>query len=103
MPTGQHDDTKLVNIGTHRWFCKPEIGDSKALGSWTFESQGAVTMFTTNNHFFNGTRRSQDPPYSLQALAICSYRSGIWDSVDATYLAGRRTTLNGTRNVDLQQ
>jgi hypothetical protein len=103
VPTGQYDDTKLVNIGTHRWFFKPEIGVSKALGPWTFEGQGAVTVFTTNNDFFNGNKRAQDPLYSMQAHAIYSFRSGIWGSVDATYFAGGRTTLNGTRNVDLQQ
>jgi len=103
VPTGQYDDTKLVNLGTHRWFFKPEIGVSKAIGPWTFEGQGAVTVFTTNHDFFDGNRRSQDPLYSLQAHAIYSFRSGIWGSVDATYFAGGRTTLNGTRNVDLQQ
>lgn len=103
VPTGQYDDTKLVNIGTHRWFFKPEIGVSKALGPWTFEGQGAVTLFTTNSDFFNGNKRSQDPLYSLQAHAIYSFRSGIWASVDATYFAGGRTTLNGTLDANLQQ
>jgi len=36
-PFGQYDDTKLVNIGTNRWTIKPELGISKALGSWTLE------------------------------------------------------------------
>jgi Putative MetA-pathway of phenol degradation len=36
-PFGQYDDIKLVNIGTNRWTIKPELGISKALGSWTLE------------------------------------------------------------------
>jgi hypothetical protein len=103
VPAGQYDDTKLVNLGTHRWFFKPEIGVSKALGPWTFEGQAAVTLFTTNNDFFNGNKRAQDPLYSLQGHAIYNFPSGIWASVDATYFAGGRTTLNGTLNSDLQQ
>jgi hypothetical protein len=103
VPAGQYDDTKLVNLGTHRWFFKPEVGVSKALGPWTFEGQAAVTLFTTNNDFFNGNKRSQDPLYSLQGHAIYNFPSGIWASVDATYFAGGRTTLNGTLNSDLQQ
>ena len=103
VPTGQYDDTKLVNIGTHRWSFKPAIGLSKALGQWTLEGQAAVTLFTTNNDFYSGNKRSQDPLYSLQAHAIYNFRSGIWSSVDATYFAGGRTTLNGTLDSDLQQ
>ncbi|HEX6019412.1 MAG TPA: transporter, partial [Burkholderiaceae bacterium] len=37
VPAGQYDATRLVNIGTHRWFFKPEIGASQALGPWTLE------------------------------------------------------------------
>jgi hypothetical protein len=103
VPTGQYDDTKLVNIGTHRWYFKPEIGVSKALGQWTLESTAAVTLFTTNSDFFNGNRRSQDPLYSFQAHAIYSFPYGIWASADAMYFAGGRTTLNETLDADLQQ
>ena len=31
-PTGQYDETKLINIGTHRWSFKPEVGVSVPLG-----------------------------------------------------------------------
>jgi hypothetical protein len=103
VPAGQYDETKLINLGTNRWFFKPEIGVSKALGPWTLEAKTAVTLFTTNNDFFNGNKRSQDPLYSLQAHAIYNFPSGIWGSVDATYFAGGRTTLNEVLQVDRQQ
>ena len=103
VPAGQYDDTKLVNIGTHRWFFKPELGVSKALGPWTLEFTTAATLFTDNNDFFNGNRRSQDPLYSFQGHAIYNFSSGIWGSLDATYFTGGRTTLDGTLNNDLQQ
>lgn len=103
VPVGQYDSTKLVNIGSNRWYVKPEVGFSKALGLWTLEAQGAVTMFTTNDDFFNGNRRAQKPLYSLQGHAIYSFPYGIWTSVDATYFAGGRTTLNGNLDANLQQ
>ncbi len=103
VPAGQYDDTKLVNIGSHRWYFRPEVGVSKALGRWTLEGKAAVTLFTTNNDFFNGNQRAQDPLYSLSGHAIYSFRSGIWSSVDVTYFTGGRTTINGTLNADLQQ
>jgi hypothetical protein len=103
VPAGQYDSSKLVNIGTHRWWFKPEIGVSKAVGAWTFEGKAGVTLFTTNDEFFNGNRREQDPLYSVSGHAIYSFKSGIWTSLDLTYFAGGRTTLNGDRNADLQQ
>ena len=103
VPVGQYDDTKLVNIGTHRWYLKPELGVSKALGDWTLEGKAAVTLFSTNDAFFNGNRRAQDPLVSFQAHVIYNFPRGVWGSVDATYFAGGRTTLNGTVNADLQQ
>jgi len=102
-PWSQYDSSKLVNIGTNRWSFKPEVGISKAVGPWTLELQAAVTFFTDNADFFGGNTRSQDPLYSLQGHLIYGFRSGIWTSVDATYVAGGRTTLNGVLNNDLQQ
>jgi len=103
VPWGQYDDTRLVNIGTNRWSFKPEVGVSKALGPWTLEVTGAVTFFTDNDDFYGGRTRAQDPLYSAQVHAIYSFASGIWGSLDATYFTGGRTTLDGTRNADLQQ
>jgi Putative MetA-pathway of phenol degradation len=103
VPAGQYDDTKVVNLGAHRWFFKPEIGVSKALGPWTLEFQAGATLFTTNDDFFGGKRRSQDPLYSLSGHAIYNFPSGNWGSVDVTYFAGGRTTLNGALQSDLQQ
>jgi hypothetical protein len=103
VPAGQYDSTRLVNIGTNRWSFKPELGASKALGDLTLEFKTGVTLFTTNDDFFNGNRRAQDPLYSLGTHAIYNFRSGIWASVDATYFAGGRSTLNGALQNDLQQ
>jgi hypothetical protein len=102
-PWGQYDADRVVNIGTNRWSFKPEIGISKAVGPWTLELQAAATFFTDNEDFYGGNKRAQDPLYSLQAHLIYGFRSGIWTSLDATYFAGGRTTINGVRNYDLQQ
>ncbi len=103
VPSGQYDPSKLVNIGTNRWFFKPEVGVSQALGPWTLEAQAAAQFFTDNDDFFRGNTRSQDPIYSLQGHVIYGFRSGIWASFDVSYLNGGRTTINGKLNEDLQQ
>jgi len=102
-PWGQYDDTRLVNIGTNRWIFKPEVGVSQALGRWTLEMQAAVTLYTDNNDFYNGHTRSQDPLYSLQAHTIYNFPSNIWCSLDGTWFAGGRSTINGVVSNDLQQ
>jgi hypothetical protein len=102
-PLGQYDRTKAVNLSTNRWSVKPELGVSKALGRWTLEATAAVTLFTDNTDFFGGNTVSQDPLYSLEGHAICSFTRGIWGSLDATYFTGGRTKLNGVLRSDLQQ
>ena len=102
-PLGQYDESRLVNIGTNRWSFKPEVGVSKAVGPWTLEVAAAAMFFTDNDDFFGGNALTQEPIYSLQGHLIYGFRSGIWVSVDATYFAGGRTTLNGNQNNDLQQ
>ena len=73
--------------------------DAKALGPLTLEAKAAAILFTTNDEFFNGNRRSQDPLYQLQGHAIYDFGAGIWGSVDATWFGGGRTTLAGTAGV----
>ena len=102
-PWGQYDDSRIVNIGTNRWFFKPELGVSKALGAWTLEAAAAVTLYTDNDDFYGGNLREQDPLYSVQGHAVYSFGRGLWASFDATWFGGGRTTLNGALRNDLQQ
>jgi len=102
-PTGQYDNTRVVNLGGNRWWFKPELGVSKTRGPWTLEGKAAVTLYTDNDDFFGGQTRWQDPLYSLQGHAIYNFRQGVWGSLDATFFAGGRTTINGELNQDLQQ
>jgi hypothetical protein len=92
-----------VNIGTNRWFFKPSIGVSKAVGPWILETTGAVTFFTDNDDFFGGNRRDQDPLYSVQGHVIRSFHSGVWAALNATYFWGGSTTINDAARNDLQR
>lgn len=103
VPWGQYDDTRLVNIGTNRWFVKPSLGVSKTEGPWTLEAVAAATFYTDNSDFYGGHTREQDPIYSIQAHAIHGFAKGIWASVSATYFAGGSTTIDGVDKHDLQR
>jgi hypothetical protein len=102
-PTGQYDNTRIVNIGGNRWSFKPELGVSRAVGPWTLELIAAATFHTDNTDFNGGKKRSQENIYSFQAHVIRSYPSGIWASLSGTFFAGGRTTIDGVRANDLQQ
>jgi len=103
VPWGQYDDTRVVNLGTNRWFVKPSLGASKAVGPWIWEATAAATFFTDNTDFYGGNERAQDPLYSVQGHLIRSFRAGMWGALDATYFWGGSTTLNGTANSDRQR
>jgi hypothetical protein len=102
-PLGQYDDARVLNISAHRWAVKPEIGVSQTFGPWSVEWDNAVTVFTENDDFYGGHRRSQDPLFASQAHVVYSFRSGIWGAFDATYFTGGRSTLDGTLKNDLQR
>ena len=74
---GQYDSDKLLNVGTNRWSFKPELGVSKAWGSLIPELIPAVTFFTSNDHFLNGSRSSSTAARaSTAAPTATSGRSG---------------------------
>lgn len=101
-PSGQYDSQKLINIGSHRWSLKPELGLSYPHGRWYFEGYAGVWMFTENDEFFGGLARKQDPITSLQAHVVYTVRPQLWLAFDANYYRGGTTTTNGVRGPDLQ-
>lgn len=100
-PLGQYDEDRLVNLGTNRWYFKPEIGVSKALGAFTLEFSGAVYLFTTNHDYFGGQTLEQEPVYSAQAHLIYSFGRGYWAAIHGTYDYGGRTTIDGVEDDDV--
>ncbi len=100
VPIGQYDSDKLVNLGTNRWFFKPEVGVSKSWGPVSFEVAGAVTLYTDNDAFFNGNRREQDPLFSVQSHLVWAFWRAAWTSLDVTWYGGGQTSVNGVRRDD---
>ena len=103
VPSGRYDADKLVNVGANRWFVKPELGLSKALGPWTLELATAVTFFGDNDDFLSGKRREQDPIYSVKGGLIYGFRKGIWVALNGAYFTGGRATVEGVEGDNLQK
>ena len=101
-PTGDYDPERLVNIGANRWAAKAEIGIWKRLAPWTLEVSTAATVYAANEEFFGGSRREQDPLYSLQGHVVRSFARGAWVALDATHYRGGRTSVDGGADGDRQ-
>ncbi|HSC64795.1 MAG TPA: transporter, partial [Caldimonas sp.] len=93
-PWGQYDSSKAVNLGTHRWSIKPDIGFSKAFSPFTVDFTAGATFFGRNDDFFGGQSVSQDVLYSTQANVTYDFGRGLWAGLGATYYWGGRTTVN---------
>jgi hypothetical protein len=101
-PLGQYDPSRLGNIGTNRWMFKPEIGISHTTGRWILEASTAMNFYSTNNDFWGGSIRKQDPILSVQGHGVYSFQSGAWVALDITYYNGGRTTVDAVVRNDLQ-
>jgi hypothetical protein len=102
-PTGQYFPDKLINIGNHRWAFRPELGFSQPAGHWFFEVYAGVWFFTTNEDYFGGHVRSQEPIGAFQAHVSYTFVPRLWLAADYTYYTGGRTTIDGVLNADLQK
>jgi len=102
-PTGQYDPSKLVNVGTHRWAFKPEVGVSHPAGRWFVELYAGTWLFTVNDDFFGGSRREQSPLLAVQGHFSYTFRPRLWLAGDATFYTGGRTTVDGVEKADLQR
>jgi hypothetical protein len=95
-PMGQYFRDKLINVGTHRWAFKPEVGFSRPRGRWTLDLSGGAWLFTSNDQFYPGTStRSQDPLFAFQAHLSYNVTRRAWAAVDATWYAGADTSVDG--------
>jgi hypothetical protein len=101
-PFGQYDPDRLVNLGANRWFVKPDLGISKALGPLTLELSAGIIFFTDNDEYFNGQRLEQDPVATTQLHATYNFGHGVWAALSGTYDYGGRTTVNGVQKDDQQ-
>lgn len=102
-PLGQYDATKLINIGSNRWSFKPELGVSVPVGRWLLEGAAGAWLFTANDDFYGGMRRTQDPLASTQLHVSYTFRPRLWIAADATYYTGGATRLDGSDRHDLQR
>jgi len=102
-PTGDYDADKLINTGTNRWAVKPGIGIIWPLRpKLLLELDIGAWIFGDNDDFL-GVTKQQDPIVSTEVHLVKRIRPGFWASLDATYYAGGRTTIDGELRDDEQR
>ena len=95
-PTGQYFSNKLINLGTHRWSFRPELGLSYAVSKqWFIDVYAGVWLFTNNHSFYPGTSlRSQNPLFTFQTHISYNINPVMWAAIDFTYYTGGQSSLN---------
>jgi len=102
-PTGEYFPDKLINVGTNRWAFKPELGLSVPHQRWLFDVYAGVWLFTDNDDFFGGVRRSQDPITTVQGHVSYTIRPRLWLAIDSTYYFGGQSTVDGVLKADRKE
>jgi hypothetical protein len=101
-PAGQYDPAKLINLGSNRWSFKPQLGLTHPHGPWMFELSAGAWVFTANDDFYGGSRRSQQPIGAFEGHVSHTFKPRLWLAADATYYTGGRSTLDGVPKDDFQ-
>jgi hypothetical protein len=102
-PSGQYDPAKLINLGTNRWAFKPQLGLAHPRGPWVFELSTAAWLFTANDDFFGGHRRTQRPIGTLEGHVSRTFKPGLWAAADANLYAGGTSALDGVEGDDRKE
>ncbi|HTH52428.1 MAG TPA: transporter [Edaphobacter sp.] len=95
-PSGQYDNTKLINLGTNRWSFKPEVGVSYPVKRLDLDLYAGIWLFTSNQSFYTGhSSRSQNSITTIQAHVSYTIRRSLWAAFDATWYGGGASAVNG--------
>jgi hypothetical protein len=100
FPIGEYNSDQALNLGMNRWYGRVGAPIVWQIGPWvpgrrtTFEVFPSVWFFSDNNDYV-GQTLSTDPKFQLEAHLTRDFTETFWGSLDATYLAGGKSSVNG--------
>ena len=100
MPTGQYYPERIINLGTHRWGFKPELGLSLKIGQFFWETYGGIKFTTENSEYLVNKRLTQSPIYSIQTHFCHTFKNSIKVALSGTYVNGGQSSVNGNKQND---
>jgi hypothetical protein len=105
-PTGQYRGSMILNLGSNRWFFKPEIALSQPFGSqqqWQLDLYANAEFYTDDTSYQGMEILGQQPLPGLEAHLSYSFNDRIWASVDTRYSFRGSTSVNGVDQNDAQR
>jgi hypothetical protein len=109
-PTGAYDRNAPVNPGQNRWALQLGLPMSYYIGQTfldpaltSFELQPSITWYGDNNEPPQGNHSSEAPLLQLEAHATRNLTESLWVSVDALFMDGAETTVDGVSQHDRQR
>lgn len=101
FPIGEYDSDQALNLGQNRWYGRISAPTIWQIGPWvpgrrtTLEVQPSVWFFSDNNDYVGGTLSTQ-PMFQLEGHFTRDFTEHFWGSLDSTWMAGGKATVNGT-------
>jgi len=102
VPTGLYYKDKRINLGSHRWALKPEIGVSKRFKRVYAEAYTGVWFYTENNEYLVDKTLKQEPVVSLQVHACYYFKNQMWVGFNGNWFNGGSTLVDDTPTGDLK-
>jgi hypothetical protein len=105
-PTGQYDGNKVLNLGSHRWSFKPELGLSYPFGperKWELDGYINAYFFTDNTSYKGVEILHQEPLPGLEAHLSYSVTPSVWASLDTRYAFRGATVVDGLEQNNAQE
>ena len=110
MPTGAYDRNAPINLGQNRWSLQVGLPSAYYLGEsffdpalTSFELLPSVIWYGDNNEPSQGNHSSQSPLLQLEAHLTRNLNSSLWVSLDAIFMDGAETTIDGVSQHDRQR
>jgi hypothetical protein len=100
FPIGEYNSDQPLNLGQNRWYGRVGAPIVWQIGPWvpgrrtTFEVLPSVWAFTDNNDYM-GQKLSTDPMFELEAHLTRDLTDKFWASLDTTWFAGGKSSVNG--------
>ena len=97
LPLGEYRNDQILNMGSHRWAVKPEMGLEQGFGNSGFNlGIYANIQFYTNNNDYTpaGFTLKQEPTYGAEAHLTYDFTKSVYVGVDYYYKGGGKTSVD---------
>lgn len=102
-PTGEYDNSKLINIGANRWNVKPELAFGVPIGPTWLEINPMVTFYQQNDEYQGHRKLAQRPLWLIEGHYSLTLNRALWISLDGSYSTGGETRIDGTLQDNKQE